>query len=157
MARLLAAPTLCALALATAGCGGDDAGGGKPLDKPTFITRADAICKEVADDARARLTGPDAPNPSDPNSVADSIERNREDGRKVLERLRDLNPPQDATLDRFFAESQKVSDRLGDVVDATRERDQAAATTAVGAAQQANTAAGNAAREFGFKRCGVGG
>lgn len=150
---------LTALCCALAGCG-DDGGGGDDqpkLSKPQFITRADAACRKVGDAARKRLLAPDAPDPTKPEGLAETIEANVKVGRDLERRLRALGPPKDPVLDRFFAAGRSSADALEGVARSARGRDEAAVQRGVAAARRETTETQDLAVEYGFKVCGQGG
>jgi hypothetical protein len=133
MARLLLILTF-ALAM-LAGCGGGDDGGGGGGDTMTqdeFVSEANKICREGAEkieskteDAQQKMQEAGADAQAQQKVLADVLESTAKEYDPYLERLHDLNPPEDisADWDKFLAGIDKAFDMIPELADATREGD----------------------------------
>jgi hypothetical protein len=124
-----------ALAL-LAGCGGGDdgggsGGGGDALSKGDFVAEANKICREgeqriteVTKDSQTKIQ--QAKSEEEQRKViADVLEDTAEEYDPFLERLKDLNPPQElsADWDKFVGGVSDAFDLIPDLADATRDGD----------------------------------
>jgi hypothetical protein len=126
-----------ALAL-LAGCGGGDdgggsGGGGDSLSKGEFVAEANKICREGeqkisegSKDSQAKIA--QAKNEKDQRTaIADALESTAKEYDPYLERLKDLDPPQElsADWDKFVGGVSEAFDLIPDLADATRDGDRA--------------------------------
>ncbi len=120
------------LALALlAGCGGGDDGGGDALSKDDFISEANKICREgeqriteATKGAQAEIE--QAKTAEDQQKVlADALEETAKEYDPYLERLNDLEPPQElaAGWEKFVAGVGEAFDLIPELADATRDGD----------------------------------
>jgi hypothetical protein len=133
MTRLLLVLTIGLAALA--GCGGDDDSGESDGDSPTrkdFVADANAICREG--EQKIREVGGErqqelAQASTDEERrklVADVLEQTAEEYRPYLDRLRDLEPPEDIAEDwsSFVEDITEAFDLIPELADATRANDE---------------------------------
>ena len=124
-----------ALAL-LAGCGGgddggDSGGGGDALSKDEFVAEANKICREgeqkiteTTKDSQAKIQ--EAKTQEDQQKVvADVLEDTAKEYDPYLERLKDLNPPQELSddWDKFVTGVSDAFELIPELADATREGD----------------------------------
>jgi len=123
-------PLTLALAL-LAGCGGGDDGGGDDLSRDDFISQANKICREgeqriteVTKGAQAEIE--QATTTEDQQKVvADVLEETAKEYDPYLERLNDLEPPQElaAGWEKFIGGVGDAFDLIPELADATRDGD----------------------------------
>jgi hypothetical protein len=128
MTRILLA---LALALSTlAGCGGDDGGGGAS-SKEDFVADANRICREgeqkVSDttrDQQSKIQGAKSQQEQQ-KAVADALEDAAKEYDPYMDRLRDLQPPEELSKgwSAFLDGVQKAFDLIPELADATRDGD----------------------------------
>jgi hypothetical protein len=136
MARLLLTLTF-ALAM-LAGCGGDDGGGdgggggGDAMTQEEFVSEANKICREGSaklesktKEVQEKVQGADSPEEQQ-KVVADVLEDVAAEYDPYLDKLHNLNPPENisADWDKFLGGIDKAFDLIGDLADATRDGDQ---------------------------------
>jgi hypothetical protein len=133
MTRLLVAVVVGVAALT--GCGGGDDGGGGSGDAPSreqFVADANAICREGEQKVDAatgrgeeelRQAGSDEERR---RVVGDLLESTAEEYSPYLDRLRDLQPPDDLAEEwsDFVARISEAFDLIPELADATRENDE---------------------------------
>lgn len=137
MVRLLLTLTF-ALAM-LAGCGGgddngggDSGGGGDGMTQEEFVAEANAICREGAEKINAktaevqkkvREAGNDAQKQQ--QVVADVLEETARDYQPYLDRLRDLDPPENISGEwsKFIDGVDRAFDLIPQLADASREND----------------------------------
>jgi hypothetical protein len=110
---------LALLVLLLAGCGGS---GGEPSHEE-FAAEANRICRE----GEANVTAiAEEVEGAQPEQVADAIEETSREFEPVLQRLRDLEAPQDLRADwnAFLDDIGEAADLLGQVADAVRTGNQ---------------------------------
>jgi hypothetical protein len=131
--------TLLALALGLvllAGCGGgnDDGGGGggDAMSQEDFVAEANKICREGEEKINAKAQEVqqklrDAGNDAEAQqkAVADVLEETAKEYDPYLERLGDLNPPEElqADWDKFLGGVNDAFELIPDLADATRDGD----------------------------------
>ena len=105
---------LALLVLLLAGCGGS----GGPSNEE-FAAEANRICREGEADVTAIA---DQVEGAAPEQVADAIEESSREFEPVLQRLRDLEAPEDlrAGWNAFLDDIGQAADLLGQVADAVR-------------------------------------
>jgi hypothetical protein len=133
MTRLLLALAVGVAALT--GCGGGDDGGSDGNGGPSreeFVADANAICRdgeqkiqEISRDGQREIQQA----PSDEQArraVGDLLERTIEEYRPYLDRLRELEPPNDLAQDwsKFLARITEAFELIPELADATRENDE---------------------------------
>jgi len=149
---------LLAVALAGAGCGGDDetAGGGESLTKAEWIERADAICA----DAQERIQGLGDPG-ADLSKLADLTS----DAKQILEdevaAIRDLGAPEgdEDEVEAMLGQVEKgagASDALIDAATAGDIEKLQEITAGDSEFSKASAEADRLASEYGLKECGSG-
>jgi hypothetical protein len=130
MTRALVILTL-ALALLTGCGGGDDGGGGDALSKDDFVSQANKICREGEQKISEATTAAQAEieqaktTEDQQKVVADVLEDTAKQYDPYLERLNDLEPPQElaAGWDKFLAGVGDAFDLIPELADATRDGD----------------------------------
>jgi len=132
--------TLLALALGlalVAGCGGggdddDGGGGGDALSQGEFVSQANKICREgeekinaKAQEVQEKLQGAGESAEDQQKAVADALEATAKEYDPYLERLGDLNPPDElqADWDKFLDGINNAFDLIPDLASATRNGD----------------------------------
>jgi uncharacterized phage infection (PIP) family protein YhgE len=130
--------TLLALALGLAilaGCGGDDeggGGGGDAMSQEEFVSEANKICREgeerinaKAEEVQKKLQDAGESAEDQQKAVADALEETAKEYDPYLERLDDLNPPEDlqADWDKFLDGINTAFDLIPDLAGATRDGD----------------------------------
>jgi hypothetical protein len=133
MARLLLTLTF-ALAI-FAGCGGDDdsggGGGGDALTQEELVSQANKICREGAEKIQSKTAEvqdkiQNAKSPEEQQkAVADVLEDLANEYDPYLERLNDLNPPENLSADweKFTNGISDAFDKIPELADATRDGD----------------------------------
>jgi hypothetical protein len=123
-----------ALAL-LAGCGGGDdgdSGGGDGPSREQFVADANAVCRdgekkiqEVATQGQQELQQASS-DKQRRDAVGDVLEQTAEEYRPYLDRLRDLDPPEDLADDwsNFVDGITEAFDLIPELADATRENDE---------------------------------
>jgi hypothetical protein len=134
MTRLLIAMTIGLAALAGCGGGDDDDGGGSG-DGPTreeFVADANAICRdgekkidEVTADGQQQLSQASS-EAEQRKVVGDLLEKTADAYQPYLDRLRDLEAPEDLAegWSSFLDGVTKAFDLIPDLAEATRENDE---------------------------------
>ena len=124
-----------ALAL-LAGCGGgddggDSGGGGDALSKDEFVSEANKICREgeqkvsaATKDSQAKIAQAKS-GKDQQKAIADALESTAKEYDPYLERLKNLDPPQElsADWDKFVDGVSDAFDLIPDLADATRDGD----------------------------------
>jgi hypothetical protein len=130
MTRSLILLAVCAL---LAGCGGgdDDGGsGGGGTSKEDFIAQANEICAE-GEKKISEIDPADAASAGSPEEVrrkvAETLEKTADEYQPYLDRLRDLDPPDDLaeSWSSFLDGVERAFDKIPELADATRENDAA--------------------------------
>jgi hypothetical protein len=125
------------LAMLAAGCGGGDdssggdTGGGETMSQEEFVAAANKICREGSEKINAKTQEvqskiQDAKTAEDQQkAVADVLEETAKEYDPYLERLADLNPPENvsAEWDKFLGGVNDAFDLIPDLADATRDGD----------------------------------
>jgi len=151
---------LGAAAAALAGCGGgDDEAKDKPLTKAQFVTRADAVCREVKREQRTysdRLAA--LPNGTDLERVAPILEgvvaRTRH-GRDRLGALREQAPSADrAAFDAYLTAADRLLAASTRLAAAAKSGDRAAARRVADAEDALSAEQQRRADELGVEDCG---
>jgi hypothetical protein len=133
MTRLLITMTVCLVALA--GCGGDDDGGGSGGGGPSkeeFVADANAICRdgekkiEEVTSSRQQEFQQASSEEEQRKAVGDLLEMTADSYRPYLDRLRDLEPPEDLADDwsGFIDGVTEAFDLIPELAEATREKDE---------------------------------
>jgi hypothetical protein len=134
MTRLLITMTVCLAALA--GCGGDDddggSGGGGGPSREEFVADANAICREgekkIEDVTGSRQQDLQQASTEEEQRkvVGDLLETTADAYRPYLDRLRDLEPPEDLADDwsGFIDGVTEAFDLIPELAEATREKDE---------------------------------
>jgi hypothetical protein len=131
--------TLLALALGLAllaGCGGGDdkggGGGGNAMSREDFVSEANKICRQgeekinaKAQEAQQKIREAGSSEEAQQKAVADVLEETAKEYDPYLERLGDLEPPQElrADWDKFLAGVNDAFELIPDLAEATREGD----------------------------------
>jgi TolA-binding protein len=135
MARLLLILTF-ALAM-LAGCGGDDdggggGGGGEEMTQEEFVSEANKICKEGSEkindkskEIQQKIQEAGSDVEAQQKALAEVLEDTAKEYDPYLDRLGDLNPPDDiqADWDKFMDGINKAFDLIPELADATRDGD----------------------------------
>lgn len=122
------------------GCGGDDSdgggggggGGGDEMTQEEFVSEANKICREGSEKVNAKAqeiqkkiqdAGSDIE--AQQKAVADVLEDTAKVYDPYLDRLHDLNPPEDiqGDWDKFMSGIDKAFDLIPELADATRDGD----------------------------------
>jgi hypothetical protein len=125
------------LAMLAAGCGGGDdssggdSGGGETMSQEEFVAAANKICREGSEKINVKTQEvqskiQDAKTAEDQQkAVADVLEETAKEYDPYLERLADLNPPENvsAEWDKFLGGVNDAFDLIPDLADATRDGD----------------------------------
>ena len=145
MRRLLV--LLAGLALVGAACGGGGSGG--RLSKEGFAKRADALCTRYTADLR-RLG-----QPKSFAELAAFTDKAVPLAQRLIDDTKKLEPPEEeqALVDRWSAENQKIVDAIKDLGDAARKNDQKAAQAALDAGNAANERSNVLGRQLGMSAC----
>jgi hypothetical protein len=137
MARLLLILTL-GLAMLVVGCGGDDdsggggGGGGDEMTQEEFVTEANKICREGSEKINAKseeiqqkIQEAGADVEAQQKALAEVLEDTAKEYDPYLDRLGDLNPPENiqGDWDKFLDGINKAFDLIPDLADATRDGD----------------------------------
>jgi hypothetical protein len=120
---------VCAL---LAGCGGGDDDGGPDggSSKEAFVAKANEICAE-GEKKIAEVADVDNQQPGSEaevrKTVAEALEKTTEEYQPYLDRLRDLEPPEELadSWDRFMDRIEEAFDKIPQLADATRDNDSA--------------------------------
>lgn len=137
----------CVVALAAAGCGGDD---GERLSKGEFLRRADAVCSKY----EARLDALGQPtNVKQLRAFADKALPIAKEGR---EELGELRPPAELedTYDAWLEQGDEAIEIVERLRDAAADNDQAEIQEIAQDAERADAEANRLAEEIGLERCG---
>ena len=120
MQRLPLLFAIAALALAAAGCGGDDGGGGDRLSKDEYAAQANAICDDF--NAEVKAAGPEPQGIKDIPPYVDKVKPLFEDG---LAKLRKLNPPEDEeeTAEEWLDSAEEQIGLLDEIKSAAEDND----------------------------------
>jgi SMC interacting uncharacterized protein involved in chromosome segregation len=137
MARLLLTLTV-ALTMLVVGCGGDDSGGGggggggDEMTQEEFVSEANKICREGSEKINAKseeiqkkIQDAGADVEAQQKALAEVLEDTAKEYDPYLDRLGDLNPPENiqADWDKFLDGINKAFDLIPDLADATRDGD----------------------------------
>ena len=139
MARLLLTLTF-ALAMLV-GCGGDDndggggggGGGGDEMTQEEFVSEANKICREGSEkineksqEIQQKIQDAGSSAEAQQKAVADVLEETAKEYDPYLDRLHDLNPPDDiqGEWDKFIGGIDKAFDLIPELADATRDGDE---------------------------------
>jgi hypothetical protein len=119
-----------------AGCGGGDdggdGGGGEAMSQEDFVAEANKICREgeekinaKAQEVQQKIQDAGENAEQQQKAVADVLEETAKEYDPYLERLKDLNPPQDLQADweRFLDGINEAFDLIPDLASATRDGD----------------------------------
>jgi DNA repair exonuclease SbcCD ATPase subunit len=133
MARILLTLTF-ALAL-LAGCGGDDdsggGGGGDALTQEELVSQANKICRDGAakiesktSEIQEKIQNAEGAEEQQ-KAVADALEDLANEYDPYLEKLKDLNPPENlsADWDKFVTGIDDAFEKIPELADATRDGD----------------------------------
>jgi hypothetical protein len=132
--------TLLVLALGLAmlaGCGGGDdggggGGGGEAMSREDFVAEANKICREgeekinaKAQEVQQKLKDAGTSAEEQQKAVADVLEETAKEYDPYLERLQDLDPPEDLQQDwdKFLSGIGDAFELIPDLADATRDGD----------------------------------
>jgi hypothetical protein len=138
MARLLVILTF-GLAMLV-GCGGDDddggggggGGGGDEMSQEEFVSEANKICREgsekvnaKAEEIQQKIQDAGADVEAQQKAVAEVLEDTAKEYDPYLDRLGDLNPPENiqGDWDKFLDGINKAFDLIPELADATRDGD----------------------------------
>jgi len=140
--RLLVVVALVALA---AGCGG----GSDRLSRQEFAKRADALCTKYAADLKK------LGQPSSFPELASFTDKAVPLAQKLIDDTKKLKPPKDeqATVDRWNVQNQKVVDAIKALGDAARKSDQKAARQALQLGDAANSESNTLGKQLGMTAC----
>lgn len=153
---------LGAIALAVAGCGGDDkdsgsSGGGPALTKKQFIAKATTVCRDTK---KAQLPFTEKvnslPDRTDIKRVAPLLVSALAESRKGYDRLRALPAPakDKDLLDDYFAAAERLLDALEDLANAAKESNRPAGAKVAREAQALTADARQKAVDYGLTGCG---
>jgi hypothetical protein len=152
MRKTLAFAALAA-ALALAGCGGDDGGGGEPLSQEDFVAQADAICEEY--EAKLDALG----TPQSQEDLAEFAEKSVPIAEEGQGKLAELTPPADLqeAYDEWLAQGDKAVDIVQRLEQAAQDNDQEEIQAIATEAQAADERSEELATQLGFEECSRGG
>lgn len=153
---------LGAVAVAAAGCGGDDkesgsSGGAGTLTKAQFIAKATTVCRDTK---KAQLPFTDKvntlPDRTDIKRVAPLLVGALGESRKGYDRLRELPAPtQDkALLDAYFVAAERLLDALEDLANAAKASNRPAGAKVARETQALTADARRKAQDYGLTGCG---
>jgi hypothetical protein len=118
---LLGIALVAVLAVAAAGCGGDDngSGDGDRLTKTEYAAKANAICADFKKELDA------LPAPQGFEEAADYAEKAKPIFDEHLDQLKDLDPPEDLqdVHDKWIATGDKARERLDELEQAAEDKD----------------------------------
>jgi hypothetical protein len=139
--RLLVVLALVAL---LAGCGGSTR-----LSRQEFAKRADALCTKYASDLKK------LGQPTSFPELATFTDKAVPLAQRLIDDTKKLKPPKDeqATVDQWNTENQKVVDAIRALGDAASKSDQAAAQKALQAGDAANTKSNTLGKQLGMSAC----
>jgi hypothetical protein len=134
-----------ALVAFLAACGG---GQGR-LSRQEFAKRADALCTRYTSDLKK------LGQPKSFPELAKFTDKAVPLAQRLIDDTRKLKPPKDeqATVDRWNTENQKVVDAIKALGDAARTSDQVAARKALRSGDDANTASNTLGKQLGMSAC----
>jgi hypothetical protein len=137
---------LVVLAGLLAACGG---GGSARLGRQEYAKRADALCDRYA----AQLRGLGQPKTFP--ELARFTDKAAPLAQRLIDETTKLRPPEDeqALVDRWNAENQKIVDAIEALGAAARKNDQKAAKAALDAGDAANTRSNALGRQLGMSAC----
>lgn len=139
---------VAAVLVAAAGC----AKGGGRLTKAEYITRADAICREINEKGGevSRPTG------RDPEALAEYADKTIEFVEPRVERFKALKGPESdqASIDELNASFDRLISNLKGVAAAIRSGDREAGRKVTTELQMAIDKNRRLAKQYGFKECG---
>lgn len=140
----LSALTLSLLVLA--GCGG---GGGQPLTKEQYASKADAICGKYNQQVNALA------NPKSLSDLADVADKTLPILDNAISDLKKLTPPasEKATSDQWLEQVQNLKNDLQEIRDKARNNDTAGVQGVVPKAQDHNSKSNALATELGMSVC----
>ena len=120
------------------------------LSKEEFIEAADEICEKA--DERSQ----DLEAPTNPQALRVFVERAEQITRRLVEDLRELEPPEDDrdTVDRMIDKIEEAIGYLPAIEEAARLSDVAAIQQLGARLQAAATEANDLARDYGMEKCG---
>jgi hypothetical protein len=124
-------------------------GGGARLSKQEFAKRADALCTKYTSDLKQ------LGEPKSFPELAAFTDKAVPLAQKLIDDTKKLRPPKDeqAVVDRWNTENQKVVDAIKALGDAARKSDQKAAQTALQTGDAANTKSNTLGKQLGLTAC----
>ncbi len=137
---------LVAIFLAT-GCGGG--GGGKPLTRDEYATKADAICAKYTQQTKALA------NPSNLSDLANVADKTLPILDHAISDLRKLKPPADeqSTVDQWLTQVENLKGDLTEIRDKAKSNDIKGVQAVVPQATQHNQQSNQLATQLGMKTC----
>lgn len=133
--------------LVLAGCGGG--GGGQPLTKEQYASKADAICGKYNHQVNALA------NPKSLSDLADVADRTLPILDSAIRDLKKLTPPasEKATSDQWLEQVRNLKDDLQEIRDKARSNDIKGVQSVVPKAQDHNSKSNALATELGMSVC----
>ena len=133
--------------LLAAGC--DGGGGGKPLTRDEYSTKADAICAKYTQQTKALA------NPKSLSDLADVADKTLPILDHAITDLRKLKPPADeqSTVDQWLAQVDNLKGDLTTIRDKAKSNDIKGVQAVVPQATQHNQQSNQLAAQLGMKVC----
>ena len=130
------------------GCGG---GGGSPLTREEYASKADAICKKYNEQTAA------LPRPSSLPELGESADKTLDILDNAIDDLKDLTPPatEQSTADDWIAAVEDLKGDLAEIRDQAKDNDMAAVQAVVPQATQHNKRANDLATQLGMSVCNM--